>query len=676
MKYSPLNNNPNISSSRSESISPSLKMDSRGFPCISWIDKKNGINEVMYSFWDGLKWSYYDVPRVAFSNEDIIYSTNSLVLDENDSPLISFANKIETGFRLSLAKRNDGWVFSNYDVSYDVKWVGFVKFDRTFDQDFSSSSSSSSNSSSSKSSNSSESNSTNSSESSSTKIKSSSSTSSSSKSVSSKSISSKSESSSSSSRLYSESSSSSSRLYSESSSSSSLTSLSEQSASSYSRSHSSNSNSSLSSVSNDSPSSLSFSSRSTESSSSSSLYSRSSNSSISSNSSSSYSDSSLSSKSYSSSSDSSSSDSSSTDSSSSSYSSSSYSSSSSEDYTSSTEYQSSSSYDNVIYYYVVYDGTNNQIKVYFIDDNIWTLFGYFNANINDFEFLKIDICGKKIGISYVDGNSESTSNSSSSSSNSNNVIKYNFLDLFSASWSFSSSFQDLAYSSLYGEILDYSIVGDYKEDLSMLYFAWTSRSVNKSYINSAFAYDTGVEMPSDKVDDVIVESYDILVDAPSDYIVNGYKKIDICLNELSCPVIIAMGTSSRIFELEESGVIGIWNNEFIDIDAIGNGIVVNYLRIAFGDNAKISFSSDSGDIYYLEPSNDSSFPISNPNMVLLNDKWAYKSIFTDGQLNGLDIDGTYNNQVGIILDDKERPLLITNNQSTPITTTTTTTTLL
>ena len=149
-----------------------------------------------------------------------------------------------------------------------------------------------------------------------------------------------------------------------------------------------------------------------------------------------------------------------------------------------------------------------------------------------------------------------------------------FLPIFSASWSFSSSFQDLAFSSLYGEILDYSIVGDYKEDLSMLYFAWTSRTTDKSYINSAFAYNTGVEMPSDKVDE-IVESYDILVNAPSDYIVNGYKKIDICLNELSCPVIIAIGTSSRIFELEESGFIGIWNNEFIDIDAIGNGIVVN-----------------------------------------------------------------------------------------------------
>jgi hypothetical protein len=77
----------------------------------------------------------------------------------------------------------------------------------------------------------------------------------------------------------------------------------------------------------------------------------------------------------------------------------------------------------------------------FNDDELNFLFKLFQKTLHDFEFLKIDICGKKIGISYVEGNSESISNSSSSSSNSNNVIKYNFLDLFSASWSF-VSFQD------------------------------------------------------------------------------------------------------------------------------------------------------------------------------------------------------------------------------------------
>jgi hypothetical protein len=249
------------------------------------------------------------------------------------------------------------------------------------------------------------------------------------------------------------------------------------------------------------------------------------------------------------------------------------------------------------------------------------------------------------------------------------------LDLFSSNWSFVSNFNSLVYSSLYGEILDYNIVGNYEEDLSMLYFVWASRSVDKSYVCSAFAYNTGVEMPSDMVNEVI-EDYDITVNAPSDYIVNGYKKIDICLNQLYKPVIIAMGLSSRIFTLVSSGAIGVWNNEFIDIDSIGNGIVVKYLRIAFYDNAQISFSSDSGDIYYFETSNDSSFPISNPNIVVLNDKWARKAIYNDGLLGGFDIEGTYNNQIGVILDDKKRPLLITHNLSTPITTTTTTSTLL
>ena len=43
MKYTPLNNLPNISLSHLESISPSLKMDSNGYPHISWLDVGNKI---------------------------------------------------------------------------------------------------------------------------------------------------------------------------------------------------------------------------------------------------------------------------------------------------------------------------------------------------------------------------------------------------------------------------------------------------------------------------------------------------------------------------------------------------------------------------------------------------------------------------------------------------------
>jgi len=219
-------------------VSPSLQLDNRGYAHISWLEKKLGNNEVHYSFWDGVKWSYKDVPKVYLSEEDIVFSPNSLVLNLNYEPVIAFSCKTGTGSKLMVAEYSGDWYFNELNVGYDVGWVGLLRYDRGLE--FSSSSSSSIDSSSSSSS----SQSSLSSSSSSSSMDSSSSLSESSDSVSESSSSSSVSNSSESSNGPSESSSSSSSV--SSSSSSSISSSSSSSSSSIS-SDSSSSNSSASS---------------------------------------------------------------------------------------------------------------------------------------------------------------------------------------------------------------------------------------------------------------------------------------------------------------------------------------------------------------------------------------------------------------------------------------------
>lgn len=143
MKYIPLNNQPNVSRTRSESISPSLKLDSRSFPHITWLEKQLGRYSFNYEYWDGLKWSYKDFPEVYISEEEIVSSPNSIVLDDNEDPVVTFARKIGSGNRLTLASYNDGWNFNNLDVDYDLNWIGVTKNKRGIEYSSSSSSSSS-----------------------------------------------------------------------------------------------------------------------------------------------------------------------------------------------------------------------------------------------------------------------------------------------------------------------------------------------------------------------------------------------------------------------------------------------------------------------------------------------------------------------------------------------------
>jgi hypothetical protein len=141
MKLTPLNNQPNISHSRFESVSPSMRIDSRGYPHITWLDKKQGHNEVHYSFWDGLQWGVREQSLVHRSEEEIVISKNGIIID-SDQPAIVFAKRKSEGSLLNLFTPFGGsWTENFLVTSYDTKWIGVERTNRGLN--FSSSSSSS-----------------------------------------------------------------------------------------------------------------------------------------------------------------------------------------------------------------------------------------------------------------------------------------------------------------------------------------------------------------------------------------------------------------------------------------------------------------------------------------------------------------------------------------------------
>jgi len=114
MKYVPLNNRPNVTETRFQSVSPSVQLDSRNFPHIAWLERKFDVNEVGYSFWDGQKWSYKIFPPVFISEQEIVATPNSLVLDRREEPVIAFSRKSADASTstLTLASHNDEWLFN------------------------------------------------------------------------------------------------------------------------------------------------------------------------------------------------------------------------------------------------------------------------------------------------------------------------------------------------------------------------------------------------------------------------------------------------------------------------------------------------------------------------------------------------------------------------------------
>ena len=143
MKFIPLGYRPNVSSTRHGSSNVSLQADTRGLPHLSWLERKNGHNEIHYSFWDGQQWTYHQHPVIGWTEEELVSSGNSLVLGIYECPFIVFSRSLPSGrSAISIAsKEENGWLLDELEVDYDVKTVGLFKYD--YSVQFSSSSSSS-----------------------------------------------------------------------------------------------------------------------------------------------------------------------------------------------------------------------------------------------------------------------------------------------------------------------------------------------------------------------------------------------------------------------------------------------------------------------------------------------------------------------------------------------------
>ena len=440
MKYLPLKNQPNVSRTRFQSMSPSMQLDGRGYPHIVWLEEREGANDLSYSYWDGLKWSYLGTSKVYVSKDEVTSSPNALILNNQDEPLIVFSRKTGTGSKLSLATYSDTWSFNSLNVIYSVGWIGIAK--RSEDT---------------------------------------------------------------------------------------------------------------------------------------------------------------------------------------------YSSSSS----------SGGSEDNN-YYVVVYDITNSEFKIYSVDV-VWTLVGSKAVDTSSYLTTKITVCDTKIAIAFIEDNTS---------------IEYNYFDVITDLWSF-GTFTTMAASILYGDIIDMDLEGYNTVGVESFCVGWLSGNTISSYINSAICLSDGTVTPAD------LSSYNVesnLVDVISNsvsYLVNGYRKIGITLDDSGLCQIVCLGVSSKIFSLS---ALNVWSEDLIDLEAVSNGNVYTYLDINYFGDVKIVIGADSGDIYYFEPSSDTTFPVANPEVILLSGgDFAYK-ITSFSPMQGSDILDLYNNYYGQVLKDARIPLLITSNR--------------
>jgi ribosomal protein S11 len=128
MRYSALNNQPNISLSRF-ATSCSLRLDDRNFPHVVYFDQSSGQMAVCYQYWDGLKWAFKNTPKISVSNNGVLYSPNALVLDSNYNPYIAFSRKTGSGTRLILTNYDSEWILNSLDVNYQVGWIGVNRYD-------------------------------------------------------------------------------------------------------------------------------------------------------------------------------------------------------------------------------------------------------------------------------------------------------------------------------------------------------------------------------------------------------------------------------------------------------------------------------------------------------------------------------------------------------------------
>jgi hypothetical protein len=297
------------------------------------------------------------------------------------------------------------------------------------------------------------------------------------------------------------------------------------------------------------------------------------------------------------------------------------------------------------YYVVTYDVTNSELKVYAVGDT-WLLIGSISESTNSYSTLEVTICDFKIAIAYIEDNTS---------------IEYNFFDIVTQTWSF-ASFTTLAASALYGDIIDMDLAGYETAGVEEFCIGWLSGDSYFSYVNSAICLSDGTVTPADLSDyNVEVNRVDV-ISSSTDYLINSYKKIGVTLDDSGLVQMVCLGVSSKIFSLS---ALNVWSDDLIDLEAVGNGNVFTYLDVHYVDGVNVAFVADSGDIYYFEPSNDITFPVANPEIILLHkEDYAYR-ITSFYPPAGTDILDLYDNYYARVLRDARVPLLISQNRSMP-----------
>ena len=303
---------------------------------------------------------------------------------------------------------------------------------------------------------------------------------------------------------------------------------------------------------------------------------------------------------------------------------------------------SSSSLDDSTLFVTVYDGTNSQFKIYGLTE-IWSQLTQINCAVTDLSTVRVDMCGRKIGIAYVDDES---------------VIKYNFFDVDYLQWSF-ASFQDMTSSQLYGNIVDMDFSGYNIEDTGVMGFGWLSGTDDYSYVNSVAVDSDGTENPSGIMGNIIEQnSVDVV---SQDYISNGYSKIATTLDSSNLLRIIVGGSAWKLYIL--SGGL-FWTTNIFASEFTADALVSSAIEVAYqslSDTVSMALSNSS-DIYYLEQSSEV-ISASSPSIAILNDKTMIVADFTDGSLSGVQITGVSNNELGSLLGESKVRLLITSNKT-------------
>jgi hypothetical protein len=128
MKFTPLKF-ANVSNTMLNSSSPSMELDGRGFPHISWMEEKEGHWNLNYKFWDGQEWGFFDYSQAVFrSNKNIINSSFNLTLIDDD-PFLCCAVDNESDFLVKYFNLKNGkWVENSFTYNGRIKWIGCFSF--------------------------------------------------------------------------------------------------------------------------------------------------------------------------------------------------------------------------------------------------------------------------------------------------------------------------------------------------------------------------------------------------------------------------------------------------------------------------------------------------------------------------------------------------------------------